>query len=124
MEKAFKKVTGLSLSEGIRKAIEGGYSRKHGSFSLPVKLNDDFDIWEYDINAICIDPLFWKSLGVAMGWEAETCKRCGREKKSENFGDYCYCTDPDTTPNTPPDFTDTWKYKMHSFIDAIIEEEV
>jgi len=52
----------------IKKAIEGGYERKNGSFLLPMKLNDEFDVWEYDHNAIVLDPLFWQALGKACGW--------------------------------------------------------
>lgn len=48
--------------EAILRSIEGGYERKNGSFSLPMKLNDEFDIWEYDYNAILSDPLFWQAL--------------------------------------------------------------
>ena len=50
------------MQKAIQKAIEGGYERKNGSFSFPMKLNDEFDIWEYDTNAILLDPLFWQSI--------------------------------------------------------------
>ena len=57
------------MEKAIKKAIEGGYERKNGSFSLPMKLNDEFDIWEYDNNTILLDPLFWQALGKTEGWD-------------------------------------------------------
>lgn len=59
----------MTLQQAIEKAIKAGYSRPNGSFSLPMKLNDEFDIWEYDTNAILLDPEFWKALGKSMGWD-------------------------------------------------------
>lgn len=56
-----------NVERAVKCAIEGGYERKNGSFSLPMKLNDEFDIWEYDTNAIFLDALFWQSLIKGMG---------------------------------------------------------
>lgn len=69
----------------IRKAIEGGYIRKNGSFSLPMKLNDEFDIWEYDHNAIVLDPLFWQTLGKACGWQKNQCSANYRTFMMRNY---------------------------------------
>lgn len=47
----------MTIKQAIQKAIEGGWSRE------AVKGTED---WYF--NDIFLDPLFWKSLGKAMGW--------------------------------------------------------
>jgi hypothetical protein len=49
----------MTLQEVITKAIEGGYK---GNKEFLLKLP------EYAKSQIWLDPLFWQSLGKAMGW--------------------------------------------------------
>ncbi len=77
MEKAFKKTTGLSIQEGIEKAIEGGWKRgveaSKDIFSFEIYnggISYSTDPHQYiDNEEMLLDPSWWKSLGKAEGWE-------------------------------------------------------
>lgn len=73
-----------------------GLAIMKGGYEKPAKkLNDEFDIWENDYNAILLDPLFWISLGKAEGWPEQTYHH------------------PDVDPN--------WRAYWHRLIDHIAE---
>lgn len=46
----------------IKRAIEGGYEQPKENCSY----------CEYGLREYCIDPLFWRALGKACGWEEDT----------------------------------------------------
>ena len=50
-------------NEALKLAIEkGGYKE------LPKRYNERFEVYEFDNQAILLDPLFWQALGKALGW--------------------------------------------------------
>ena len=61
--KAFKKSVGMSVEEGVKKAIEGGYRDKNFIFEF----NADYNIR----SSTLLDPLFWIALGKAEGWGSQ-----------------------------------------------------
>lgn len=66
--------------------MKGGYK------NAPKKLNDEFDIWEYDHNAILLDPQFFQALGKAEGWYGTKCYDCAGHFDTPLFienGDPC-----------------------------------
>lgn len=103
----------MTIQQAIEKAIEGGWDKDSCVNAMAPP--------SWNFSKAMLDPLFWHSLGKAMGWKNETCRKCWmtRDGKSKNFKDYCYCTDPDITPNTPPDFIPTWKFQWNRFIDKL-----
>lgn len=52
----------MTIQQAIEKAIEGGYK---GNKEFLLKLP------EYAKSQIWLDPLFWQSLGKAMGWNGD-----------------------------------------------------
>lgn len=66
----------MTIQQAIEKAIEGGYHRGQIGTSPIVEINCDFAITEtkgernhYGLAWVWLDPLFWQSLGKAMGWK-------------------------------------------------------
>lgn len=49
------------MKEAIQKAIEGGYKILSWDIGSPV----------YDKNEVLLDPLFWQSIGKALGWNED-----------------------------------------------------
>lgn len=99
----------MTLQEVITKAIEGGYNT-HGWVPGEYVSHD----------AECItflDPLFWKSLGAAMGWnqgDIGVCSSCGSRGEAENHVK-CNCSEP------LPEIIEEWLYQWHRFIDHLAE---
>lgn len=70
VERAFKEATGLSLRDGVVRAVEVGWT--------PLGLNSERKFNSQKVSSaihtkhrerIFIDPLFWQSLGEALGWD-------------------------------------------------------
>ena len=91
----------MTIQQAIEKAIEGGYMKakdyfgyipsvvKEVHYNKPEKLHQGHNFFErtsgsfhfgsakkysfsISVNEIFLDPLFWQSLGKAMGWENES----------------------------------------------------
>jgi len=73
----------MTIKQAIEKAIEGGWlkgskfrtiAHRDGSyltgvaFFTMVSCDGDQEDWSRDVLALFSDPLFWQSLGKAMGW--------------------------------------------------------
>lgn len=82
------------MNEAIKLAIEKG-----GLKNLPKKINDEFDIWETDGNALVLDPLFWIALGKALGnkeimicdspnCDSQLCEYAGYKNPKDMFDGY------------------------------------
>jgi len=50
----------MTISQAIEKAIEGGWIYKNEWGNNPIDM---------PVERILLDPLFWQSLGKAMGWD-------------------------------------------------------
>ena len=93
IEQAFKEVTGLSIEEGIQKAVEVGWKydcnpKPHqfsktgdGTDCVYYGANKEWSVWKRKDNgsSICVvhaetmlDPLFWQALGKSLGWRLKT----------------------------------------------------
>ena len=84
----------MTIEQAIQKAIDGGWKPKISPFTTICK--------EY-----FLDPLFWQSLGKAMGWE----------KHDELMDGKHYCID-----HVQYDWADyDWVFQWHSFIDHLAE---
>lgn len=99
----------MTIQQAIEKAIEGGW--KHPFTGLPAFrapteewLKENWRKYAH----IFLDPLFWQSLGKAMGWKMVndfSGEQCVRQHGN--------CTDMDCNPE--------WKYMWHRFIDHLAE---
>lgn len=50
----------MTIEQAIRKSIKQGYNRNY-------KISDLGEL-SFIEQVVCMDPLFWKALGKAMGW--------------------------------------------------------
>ena len=95
IQQAFKEVTGLSVEEGIEKAIEGGLEVYTGEL-------------HHCNEKTLLNPLYWKSIGKAMGWrEYAVCRTDGVDK--------CY------DASHRDGYRNESIYHWHRFIDALAE---
>lgn len=106
----------MSIENVIKKAIEGGYKRVK---KLNINLVPEFlgrqikevhGLEEY----ILLDPLFWSSLGKAMGWKTVSELR-------EGVGEIAYSLDVHFSDSGNSKFLDEWEWKWHSFIQHLAE---
>ena len=82
-----------SIEVAITRAIDGGYRPYNDRNAYHLR-----DTLEHQPNnSFCLDPKFWECLGKSEGWEGKTNE---------------YMT---------VKFLEIWQYRMHSFIDALIE---
>lgn len=93
----------MKVEEAIKKAIEGGWHKdweitgvelaEHDGGYLPevvfVSFIDDGtpDIFNRDLYTFLSDPLFWQSLGKALGWQSEVVIECacGRKERKKTY---------------------------------------
>lgn len=92
------------MEQAIRKAIEGGW---HPKYAKSVVTRDQFNVK----CRILLDPLFWQSLGKALGWDKIHYEKC----PAICYADFrdpgeCNCS-----------AKDEWKSQWHSFIDYLAE---
>lgn len=128
----------MTIKQAIEKAIEGGYHRGQIGTSPIVEINCDFAITEtkgernhYGLAWVWLDPLFWQSLGKAMGWgdEMVCIDETGHPKE---WGYYFHCPvcgeivhgerqecPSECETDYPP--IESWKYHWHRFIDHLAE---
>lgn len=126
----------MTIQQAIEKAIEGGWlkgsklrsiSEYDGSYLPQVAfftLKSDetsTEKWHRDVLALFSDPLFWQSLGKAMGWEEYACEWCGgTEEKPSMEGDVSLCKSCGTTLEEV-ELYKTWRVKWHRFIDKLAD---
>lgn len=113
IQQAFKAVTGLSIEDGIEKAMEGGFKNAMGGAGILSEPN----LTEGNLSIYFLDPLFWQSLGKAMGWnqgDIGVCSSCGSRGEAENHVK-CNCSEP------LPEIIEEWLYQWHRFIDHLAE---
>lgn len=85
----------MTIKDAITKAIEGGYKTGTlGAFG-----------WE----RMVLDPLFWQSLGKAMGWG----KKCFCQKIREMCHPRC----------EEEGYAEGWEIQWHRFIDHLAENK-
>ena len=89
--KAFKSSVGMSVEEGVKKAIEGGYNGfSQERFSsggrttwIGISTPEGKKIVERYPEVFLLDPIFWIALSKAEGWADEVCSECGEDLKDE-----------------------------------------
>lgn len=93
----------MTVQETIEKAVSVGYKLYDEDGPLAV---EDID-WENSvgISSIFLDPLFWQSLGEALGWPEE------KDNAGETQGDGKWHST--RTLNS-------WLYHWHDFIDHLV----
>jgi hypothetical protein len=107
----------MTLKKAITKAIESGWNpfvpqrpfelREITDKGRAVFWNDGFFQESWDLGMIWIDPLFWQSLGKAMGWK--------RHPIVQKFS-------KPVAPDRPNfDSAEEWLYHWHRFIDHLAE---
>jgi len=118
------------MKEAIEKAIEGGWNKDwyfshfngdEVAFGDVNKDSENNPCYYKDKNAILLDPLFWQSLGKALGWGRLHCDSCGefakpvREKESdpEYWRDCC--------SKKKLDYGKSFVAHWHRFIDHIAQ---
>lgn len=117
----------MTIEQAIEKAVEGGYHRGQIGTSPIVEINCDFAITEtkgernhYGLAWVWLDPLFWQSLGKAMGWPEDTtyCDHCGEADIADEYithdEEHSDCSNILTFPKY-------WRYQWHRFIDHLAE---
>lgn len=94
----------MTIQEAIEKAVQGGWDKSTAEY--------DFDpsggAVELMLADAFLDPLFWQSLGKAIGWSESVDEFDG----SKNFEPGSY--------NYRNGITE-WKYQWHRFIDHLAE---
>ena len=125
----------MKINQIIEKAIEGGYTEYYRNVSAKQITAEEarkslFDYERYTNEKILLDPLFWQSLGKALGWgEVKPCPSCDGGRK-----EFCDFHDPITHQNYPTTCgvcngegyypsersDDNWKEHWHLFIDHLI----
>lgn len=107
----------MTIQQAIEKAVEGGYHRGQIGTSPIVEINCDFAITEtkgernhYGLAWVWLDPLFWQSLGKAMGWE----------ETSHLEYPYCWYYKGIYRRNL---WGTEWEYNQHRFIDHLAENK-
>jgi hypothetical protein len=89
----------MTIQEAVKKSIEHGYSLRgigpSGFYELLDRYSSD----------VFLDPLFWQSLGKAMGWEFVSKERKVQYTKNHKLNSY----------------SQEWLYQWHRFIDHLAE---
>lgn len=67
--KAFTISVGMSVEEGVKKAIEGGYQRIDPNITITE--TKDATYFSGVIEVALLDPLFWIALGKSLEWNVE-----------------------------------------------------
>lgn len=111
------------MKEVIQKAIEGGYERVIIDSNGMAQSKNGMRGYVIPKEVILLDPLFWQSLGKALGWnkgfETGYCQLCGEpmldgEEMFKLHGYSGNCT-------KPPRVLTEWKTEWHRFIDHLAE---
>ena len=140
----------MTIQQAVEKAIEGGYMKakdyfgyipsvfKEVHYNKPEKLHQGHNFFErtsgsfhfgsakkysfsISVNEIFLDPLFWQSLGKAMGWDRKMVVRRGMV-----IGNFM-CEDKGQIRFEGPemgcgmDYLNPWVYYWHRFIDHLAE---
>lgn len=101
----------MTIEEAIKKAIEGGY--------VIFRELEDGVKHSLHRNDMFLDPLFWSSLGKAMGWEGR-CPEClNKIQKNRKTCSTKYCQKGDDS-----DYQSVWLYHWHKFIDSLAEGKI
>lgn len=87
------------MGQAIKKAIEGGY--KISGYGGPV-VSDFYRNGQITKEFVLLDPLFWQSLGKAMGWDGN-----GEDFLRRYMG-------------VNEQLMFRWQYEWHCFIDHLI----
>ncbi len=106
----------MTIQQIIKKAIDAGYELKMinlyvvGAGTDVNKIKEMADNFDTPLADIFLDPLFWESLGKALGWKLDNCDmKFGAEKSIHcshcHFGPTKNCNE--------------WLYQWHSFIDHL-----
>lgn len=99
----------MTIQQAIFKAIDSGFIYEVGS-ALPQKMSLEMD-YKGDgvyVDSVLLNPLFWQSLGKAMGWG--------------NFeGKMDMHKNPITKEETQYFVDKLWKEEWHRFIDHLVE---
>lgn len=111
----------MKIEEAIKKALEGGWEQNPNT---AIDINKDMwlrgltqekDWGKWKGNTLLLgilnDHCFWKSLGVACGWnqgELAVCDKCGERKAAD-----CFCHDAGTI--------EEWHWHWHRFIDYLAD---
>lgn len=69
----------MTIQQTIEKAIEGGWNDTSFAFLNPTEEDGyNYRVGKYGYsNEVFLDPLFWQSLGKAMGWNVcDICQDC------------------------------------------------
>lgn len=102
------------MKEAIQKAIEGGYKVSGYGGNTLLGVYDSKNVsWQF----ITTQPLFWQSLGKALGWKFslyhrwvnQKCTDCKADMKDTPLRDTCFSRSPE------------WKYHWHRFINHLAE---
>lgn len=129
IEQSFKATTGLSIQEGIEKAIEGGYEpfltvcAEDVSLSIVVgELVGEAKMgmpYRRNLSSIFLDPLFWQSLGKAMGWEVVAENGYNEEKLIRSYRGYSKGYGEKMWKSALK--KEAWNYQWHRFIDKLAD---
>ena len=108
------------IKQAIQKAIEGGWKYKgwdiqdisvgESVVKLYLKNDPDDSKPRVNFNELYIDPLFWQSLGKALGWEDIVNEKLFWNPMSSS--DYEYWQG-----------RSVWEYRWHSFIHHLAENK-
>jgi len=105
----------MTIQETITKAIEVGWQ-----YNDPPHIEGRIPA-EYEINhdTVFLDPLFWQSLGKAMGWGEEVATLSGGKKEECIFvGNKRHEAQWARAQKQPE-----WQYKWHRFIDHLADNK-
>lgn len=95
----------MTIQQAIEKAIEGGYNP---SFTGDLFWYIGYDSGKY---RVFLDPLFWQSLGKAMGWHECRFIQC------DEWGATCTCGRNENQGEAKSQWINEW----HRFIDHLAE---
>lgn len=104
----------MTIEETIKKAIEGGYEPNGSDLQHYMLFNQHAHISALNLvgyKVIFLDPLFWQSLGKAMGWRYKAYKNGAWQTEDEDL---------DIMSDTPFRHPE-WLYQWHKFIDHLAE---
>jgi len=103
----------MTIEQAIEKAIEGGW---HATLKHQLEV-----IREGRAASIFLDPLFWQSLGKALGWKS---KKELRARDDDDFeGVRGYSLDIHYYSSGTSKFMDEYLYHWHRFIDHLAEDK-
>lgn len=112
LQSAFKSATGLEIEEGIKKAFIGEWKGKDARFNYYEPTFNDVGWYMSDgyaenesLEAILLDPSFWKALYEAYLPECPCCHK---------IQEYCRCDNER--------HWEEWRANMHLFVDRLAEE--